>query len=79
MSKLLENRELLESLVEKTQYEYYSYKAIIEYIGDDAFVDLDWDELCEATNKPLEVVEELLNELYNLGVIYVDYEQGVIE
>jgi len=78
MSKLQRNRQKLSQLMESFTDSYNVYKAVIEVIGDDEEIILDWDDLMEATGLSLEKVENVLEDMEANMLITVDFEEGVI-
>lgn len=49
-------------------------------IGDSAIIDIDWDDLSEATEiEDISEIEELLDILFDLSILdELDYEQGIM-
>jgi hypothetical protein len=77
LSKLQRRRAILENL-KCTKDEHSQYKTIIEAIGDSEELDLDWDDLEELIGLKPDHIETLLEEMSDLSLIEVYWEDSII-
>jgi len=75
-----ERNEEIYALRKASQVSYDDQQTMIAIsgvLGDEDEMDIDWDDLKEATTLPLEQVEEVLQEMYDFSILEIlDFEAG---
>ena len=77
LNKLKERRASLEVL-RCSKNERSQYKTVIEFIGDDDEVDIDWDTLEELLELGLDGIETLLQDMNDLELIEIYLEDQIL-